>query len=405
MEWSTGLPEGITDRTLALCAEYKRSFGKTISRETLRKYLHLWHPNFYVEDPWAENSSNACQTDKYGYFNQQISVDQNKNVRNTYQMGEYGYFPYMKVLCLPPADASPQGESSASEVSDQVECVEVESPEIENVNIFNNSNNQPNSEIENLEIENCFDNSNNELNSEIENPENLENPEIIENVNNLNNCNNSNNEFTNSNDSLESLNHLQSRENNSDKHFKYQQSGGAAENGDNKNLSINLDQADCTAPSEKAVPPEPVESASRGVGAGSTALEQSKPEVAPPEPVENAPTDISGIAEKGLFTANPTAFGSTDSGVSPEIEELRQATRLRLKALSDAQKAVRTYCVITGRLLLGQERSRLEQIAKYQFYLDSGCSVLVAEAEAWADGNPGCLPFSLESAFTERASE
>lgn len=370
LEWSTGLPEGITDRTLAISAEYKRSFGKTISRETLRKYLHLWHPNFYVEDPWAENSSNACQTDKYGYFNQQISVDQNKNAQNPSQMGEYGYFSYMKVLCLPPADASPQGESSASEVSDQVDGADIENLEIENcfnnsnnelnseienpknpevivnVNNFNNFHNQQNSEIENPEIENCFDNSNNELNSEIENPENLENPEIIENVNNLNNCNNSNNsnnEFTNSNDSLESLNHLQSRENNSDKHFKYQQSGSAAENGDNKNLSINLDRADCTVPSSSSVP--------------------------------------------------------------PEVEELKRATRLRLKALSDAQKAVRTYCVITGRLLLGQERSRLEQIVKYQFYLDSGCSVLVAEAEAWAAANPGCLPFSLESAFAERADE
>ncbi|MEO0936320.1 MAG: hypothetical protein AAFY21_22170, partial [Cyanobacteria bacterium J06641_2] len=89
----------------------------------------------------------------------------------------------------------------------------------------------------------------------------------------------------------------------------------------------------------------------------------------------------------------------------PEIEELRRATRLRLKALSEAKKAVRTYCVITGRLLQGQERARLEQIAKYQFYMDSGCSVLVAEAEAWAAVNPGCLPFSLESAFNERADE
>ncbi|MEA5598998.1 hypothetical protein [Rivularia sp. UHCC 0363] len=343
LEWSTGLPEGITDRTLAISAEYKRSFGKTISRETLRKYLHLWHPNFYVEDPWAENSSNACQTDKYGYFNQQISVDQNKNAQNPSQMGEYGYFSYMKVLCLPPADASPQGESSASEVSDQVECVEVESPEIENVNIFNNSNNQPNSEIENPEIENCFDNSNNELNPEIENSENLENPEIIENVNNLNNFNDSNNESNNSNDSSECLNNFKPIENNSDKYSKYPHGCGAAENGDNKNLSINLDRADCTVPSSSSVP--------------------------------------------------------------PEVEELKRATRLRLKALFDAQKAVRTYCVITGRLLLGQERSRLEQIAKYQFYMDSGCSVLVAEAEAWAAVNPGCLPFSLQSAFNERADE
>ncbi|MEO0684807.1 MAG: hypothetical protein AAFY76_07090 [Cyanobacteria bacterium J06649_11] len=191
---------------------------------------------------------------------------------------------------------------------------------------------------------------------------------IVENVNNLNNSNNSNNEFNNSNDSSEYLNDSKSREKNSDKHFKYQQSGGAAENIDNKNLSINFDEADCAASSEKAVPPEPVESAPGGVDVGSTVSEST-------------------------------------ADTSPEIEELRRATRLRLKALSEAKKAVRTYCVITGRLLQGQERTRLEQIAKYQFYLDSGCSVLVAEAEAWAAVNPGCLPFSLESAFNERTEE
>ena len=347
LEWSTGLPEGITDRTNAISAEYKRSFGKALSRETLRKYLHLWHPKFYVEDPWAENSSNACQMDKYGYFNQQIAVDQNKNARNTYQMGEYGYSPYMKVLCLPPADATPQGESYASGVSDEADGAEIENSGVnENVNISNNFNNQPNSATQNPEIENRFNNSNNKLNSEIENSEDSE-----ENVNNLNN---SNNEFNNSNDSSEFLNDSQSRENNSDKHFKYQQSGGAAENIDNQNLSINFDEADCAASSSSSVPPEPVESAPNGVETGGTVFEST-------------------------------------ADTSPEVEELRRATRLRLKALSEAKKAVRTYCVITGRLLQGQERARLEQIAKYQFYMDSGCSVLVAEAEAWADVNPGCL--------------
>jgi hypothetical protein len=66
---------------------------------------------------------------------------------------------------------------------------------------------------------------------------------------------------------------------------------------------------------------------------------------------------------------------------------------------------MRQYCVIAGRIISAQERDRLEMIVKMQFYLDSGCSVLVAEAEAWAAVNPGCLPFSLESAFTEPADE
>ena len=71
-------------------------------------------------------------------------------------------------------------------------------------------------------------------------------------------------------------------------------------------------------------------------------------------------------------------------------------------ALTKARAKVRQYCMIVGRIISGSERLHLEQIAKMQFYLDSGEEMLVAEAQAWAAANPGCLPFSLESAFDER---
>ena len=325
LEWGTGLPSGITDRARAISAEYKLRFGKTLSQETLRKYLHLWHPKFYVEDPWAENSSNSYQIRKYGHFEQKIQVDQNKNAQNPCYISKYGHSSYMKVFCLPPYDAAPQGQSSAPEVFDSTENQETETLELEN------------SEVEDSENVNCFNNSDDELNyelnskvedSEIENlPVEIENVNFLNNLNNLNNFNNnsdSSNNLNNSNNSLESLNYLQSTENTSDKHSKYPSNCGDPEKSDNQNLSI---------------------------------------------------------------------------------VEIKQATRLRLKAISEAKKVVRRYCVMTGTLLRGKERRRLEEIAKYQLYLDSECSVLVAEAEAWAVVNPGCLPFRLESAFNEHADE
>jgi len=65
-------------------------------------------------------------------------------------------------------------------------------------------------------------------------------------------------------------------------------------------------------------------------------------------------------------------------------------------ALTQARTKVRQYCVITRHILSTQERDRLEQRAKMQFYLDSGNETLIAEANEWAAANPGCLPFSLE---------
>lgn len=83
------------------------------------------------------------------------------------------------------------------------------------------------------------------------------------------------------------------------------------------------------------------------------------------------------------------------------IEQLKRVTKLRLMALTKARAKVRQYCMTVGGIISASERSHLEQIAKMQFYLDSGDEMLVAEAQAWAAANPGFLPFSLESAFDE----
>ncbi|GAB1541456.1 hypothetical protein NUACC21_41270 [Scytonema sp. NUACC21] len=70
--------------------------------------------------------------------------------------------------------------------------------------------------------------------------------------------------------------------------------------------------------------------------------------------------------------------------------------------MAQANKVLREYSIIAGRLISGSERSRLLQIAKMEFYLDSGCDSLIAEALEWAAANPGCLPFTLSAAFQER---
>ncbi|WP_257207668.1 hypothetical protein [Nostoc linckia] len=90
------------------------------------------------------------------------------------------------------------------------------------------------------------------------------------------------------------------------------------------------------------------------------------------------------------------SVGEETADVSYRIEELKRVTKLRLMALTQAKAKVRQYCVITGHILSTQERDRLEQRTKMQFYLDSGNETLIAEANEWATANPACLPFSLE---------
>ena len=90
LEWDSRLPNGITSRAELISSEYKSRFNKTLSQETLRKHLHLWHPKWYIEDPWLENSSNPSQISKDGQFNQKSNPEKNQNVQNTSQIDKYG---------------------------------------------------------------------------------------------------------------------------------------------------------------------------------------------------------------------------------------------------------------------------------------------------------------------------
>jgi hypothetical protein len=91
-----------------------------------------------------------------------------------------------------------------------------------------------------------------------------------------------------------------------------------------------------------------------------------------------------------------------DSTVDEEarIREIKLITKLRLMAVVNAKKKVQECGVISGRFICRQERDCAERSAegnrlgmkfRMQFYLDSGHEVLVAEATAWAEDNPGCL--------------
>ncbi|MGH1395416.1 MAG: hypothetical protein ACRAVC_15490 [Trichormus sp.] len=340
LEWGTGLPEGITDRTKAISNEYKQRFHKTLSQETLRKHLHLWHPKWYITDPWAENSSNPCQISKDGLFDKIYSPEKNQNAQNPYQMDINGHFPYMKVLCLPPAAPALGGLESA-DVVEQPDVSQEHSAVI-----------RP---VENLEFINSSNTA--EINS---------------------------NKTSNQLDNSVHTNILQSNQFSSHQDFIYLCSSGTSLKVDNQNLSNTEDNALGVVSIPAAVAPKPQqEIANNGLQRAS----------------EGNSTAARVTAESSLQSANNglqgVSVGGEAADVSYRIEELKRVTKLRLMALTQARAKVRQYCVITGHILSTQERDRLEQRAKMQFYLDSGCSVLVAEAEAWAAVNPGCLPFSL----------
>jgi hypothetical protein len=283
----------------------------------------------------------------------------------------------MKVLCLPPAATAPQGLESAevleqTSVSQEDECV---TQPKENLEIINSSNT---AEINFNQLSNQLENS---VSTKI----------------------------------------LQSNEFNSHQDFIYPCSSGASPTIDKTNLSMAGDNGLGVVSTPAASAPEsPQEIANNGLQ-GASACVETPGGVVVPEPgqeianngeqsasacVETPAVGRAKLSRSRAFNGEQSAsLGDLTADTDPSIEELKRVTKLRLMALSHARAKVRQYCLIVGRIIGGQERSRLEQTAKMQFYLDSGCSVLVAEAEAWGAANPGCLPFSLDSAFTERASE
>jgi hypothetical protein len=91
---------------------------------------------------------------------------------------------------------------------------------------------------------------------------------------------------------------------------------------------------------------------------------------------------------------------SLGAAYTPRIEtaDLERITKLRLQAICHAQKTVKREALITGRMITGSERAYKEQIAKMQFYWQSGEPSLMSEAWEWRKPTPGALPEALSPA-------
>jgi hypothetical protein len=214
----SGLSEGVTERSQQISAEYKRQYNKTLSQNTLYKHKHLWHPQWYIPDPWLDNSNsqnittdnsnktnnvkiNKSQLNRiqinsinladtildgninsgnsqelknsanpypesdYTHFYPNNQTWKKQEPQNPYPEGDYTHFPYMKVLCLPFA-TSPVGAEVAGEIIEQQE--KKEKLEVQDCD---------------LEVQVCQQESNLQ---ELNQSEVIQSPENIEFINSLN---------------------------------------------------------------------------------------------------------------------------------------------------------------------------------------------------------------------------
>ncbi len=81
-----------------------------------------------------------------------------------------------------------------------------------------------------------------------------------------------------------------------------------------------------------------------------------------------------------------------------ETTDFIQIAKLRVQALAHAQKTVKQEALSAGWMIRGSERARFEQIARMQFYWQSGEPSLMSEAREWARAHPGALPKALQTA-------
>ncbi|WP_413176361.1 hypothetical protein [Anabaena azotica] len=367
-----GLTESVTERSKQISAEYKILYNKTLSQNTLYKHKHLWHPQWYIPDPWTENSpadksvetnknqqnrnqinsikasdkilnrsinlgnsqeiknsANPYSEDNYTHFDPETPTWKKEQAQNPYPESDYTHFPYMKVLCLPPAATDLEG----------LEALQV------------NEQSQGNQDCD-LEIQRG--------DNESEITQLSENQEFIISANSVEtDLNQANNQL----EQTFKMIGLQLNQVSSHQDLLLSLLGGESPKSDNQNLSM---------------------AGNDGLGV----VEPKKP-------------GVEETAEDSLYSANngqeSDLIGDLSADDDSRIEELKRVTKLRLMAVVHAQKKVREYGVISRRLICGQERLHLEMTFRMQFYLDSGHEVLVAEATGWAEENPGCLPFSWES--------
>ncbi|AFZ61403.1 hypothetical protein H6G54_22380 [Anabaena cylindrica FACHB-243] len=413
----------VTERSKEISAEYKTLYNKTLSQRTLYKYKHLWHPQWYIPDPWEENSTteksvetnknqqnrnqknsinpsdnilnrninpgnsqspknsaNPYSEDNYTHFDPETPTWKKQQAQNPYPESDYTHFPYMKVLCLPFA-TSPAG----AEVADVIEQME----EVQDSD---------------LEIQVCQNESNE-----------LEAIQLSENFEFINSLNSLKIDLAQSNNQLESIVKLivlQLNEVPIHQNFLFFFICSDLPKSDNQNLSMaKTDELDVVEP--RVVVFEAEETAEHSLysakdeqGNGCIRHLIEHP-ILPKSSVQNgnnggqiAPvgdgTPLDPLSVEPLLQGGKNGWQSGSVDDDSRIEELKRVTKLRLLAVTHAKKKVREYGVISGRLICGQERDRLEMSLRMQFYLDSGHKVLVAEATAWIAGNPG-MHFGVDS--------
>jgi len=108
-------------------------------------------------------------------------------------------------------------------------------------------------------------------------------------------------------------------------------------------------------------------------------------------PTKPAPAQNS--KQQGEFEGETAPDAPAVGSVPPET--IRRLIKIRLEAIQKASKAVRLQMLAENRLIRGEERERLETIAKMRFLWESGEPILMAEVLAWARANPDALPFVL----------
>lgn len=96
-----------------------------------------------------------------------------------------------------------------------------------------------------------------------------------------------------------------------------------------------------------------------------------------------------GMTDSRHLPTAPTAPVPTEPAAPLDF---RRVAMLRVQALAYAQRSVKNQELTKERLIRGTERAHLSQVARMQFYWESGSPQLRAEAKAWAAANPGVLP-------------
>jgi hypothetical protein len=449
LEKTAGLKQNVTERIDQIKAEHKKQYNRTISQQTLYKHQELWHPQKYIEDPWqksskeGEKSSNPCTERDYRQKEQKETERTKQKSQNLYTEKDYGQQFHMKVqLCLPSAPV-PQGQGAVLAMNQNQACGEEQelNQQQENQKNQQDTNSSKNSSLNDNNVElilntfseeliklNEFDNINNSV--AISSSESLD---LLEQV------------------QTEDVLHLNLEENNQENLCVFY--AAAEKNSHKQNLLLSENDrlgAVCTGekPSEKVAHEEKRGDNEWEEGKKAENEETYQPPVvqgyerqeralisdvipdvrvgiAPENSIYGKQADLGGMVRQPQEEDDTRPFANTQAGVesgfveqpqggsdstgnqpkyayeyTPEelakVEECKRMIRLYLGAVSYVHEQLRRYRLFKGRFPSREEREYLEKVLKMQYYLDSGHELLVAEAEAWAAENPGCLPFTVD---------